>query len=208
MTSRKKLEEAGFTSVKAEPVRDDTGRADAGEVISVDPDEGHRPRSTRTSWSATPGAAAMPANRPSPARNRPRHLIPSRRLAPTEPTKTEEPTDEPEPSTSAEPSKTPEPTKSAKSSGSPRSGKLPKPHQDPDQLGRPLTLPPRSPPDGDRNRLGRDGCNWRACGRGPGRGSRPSADERWFGAVETSSPPPRYQELSSSSLRHRHRIDA
>jgi serine/threonine-protein kinase len=128
---RETLEEAGFTSVKADAVRDDTGRADPGEVLSIDPDEGKSAaldQDVVIRYVRAGGKASEPAE---PSKETSETPDPEPTPSSTEPTETDEPTDEPEPSSSTEPSKSPEPSQSARSSGSPRSGKLPKPSTTP-----------------------------------------------------------------------------
>jgi len=126
---KKMLAAAGFTSVKPEPVRD--SRADPGEVLSVDPDEGESAALDEdiVVRYARSGGSASESTKPSTEASETPDPEPP--PSSTEPTKTTKATDDPEPSTSDQPSKTPEPTKSEKSSGSPRTGKLPNPTKTP-----------------------------------------------------------------------------
>ena len=127
---KKELKASGFTSVKPQPVRDGTGRAEPGEVLSIDPEEGASVALDEdiVIRYARSGSDASESTKPSAETSKTPDPEPT--PSATEPTKTENPTDKPEPSASTKPSESPEPSKSAKSSGSPK-GKLPKPSKTP-----------------------------------------------------------------------------
>jgi len=125
------LEEAGFTSVKSVPARDGTGRAEAGEVLSIDPAEGESValdediviRFARGGGNASESTEPRVKSSDTPD--------PEPTPSTSKPSESDDPTEEPEPSASAEPSNEPEPSTTAKSSGSPRSGNLPTPSKTP-----------------------------------------------------------------------------